>query len=62
VKVLGPSVEQVTGALAWAATRVKLTRVGDPDGTLIRFAGSSPRPSTRTVEHTSNEPRVTSNE
>jgi anaerobic selenocysteine-containing dehydrogenase len=40
VKVLGPSVEQVTGALAWAATRVKLTRVGDPDGTLIRFAGS----------------------
>jgi anaerobic selenocysteine-containing dehydrogenase len=40
VKVLGPSVEQVSGALAWAATRVKLTRVGDPDGTLIRFAGS----------------------
>jgi menaquinone reductase, molybdopterin-binding-like subunit len=40
VKVLGPSVEQVTGALAWAATRVKLTRVGDPDGTLIRFGGS----------------------
>jgi anaerobic selenocysteine-containing dehydrogenase len=40
VKVLGPSVEQVTGALAWAATRVKITRVGDPDGTLIRFAGS----------------------
>ena len=32
VKVLGPSVEQDTGALAWAATRVKLTRVGDPDG------------------------------
>jgi anaerobic selenocysteine-containing dehydrogenase len=40
MKVLGPSVEQVTGALAWAATRVKLTRIGDPDGTLIRFAGS----------------------
>ena len=40
MKVLGPSVEPVTGALAWAATRVKLTRIGDPDGTLIRFAGS----------------------
>jgi hypothetical protein len=40
VKVLGPSVEQVSGALAWAATRVKLTRVGDPDGTLIRFGAS----------------------
>ena len=29
-----------TGALAWAATRVKVTRVGDPDGKLIMFAGA----------------------
>jgi anaerobic selenocysteine-containing dehydrogenase len=40
VKVLAPSVEPETGALAWAATRVKVTRVGGPDGRLIRFAGS----------------------
>jgi anaerobic selenocysteine-containing dehydrogenase len=40
VKVLAPTVEPETGALAWAATRVKLTRVGDADGSLIRFAGS----------------------
>jgi hypothetical protein len=38
--VLAPTVEPETGALAWAATRVKLTRVGDADGSLIRFAGS----------------------
>ena len=40
VKVLGPSVEQETGALAWAATRVKITRVAEPDGGLIRFGAS----------------------
>jgi predicted molibdopterin-dependent oxidoreductase YjgC len=40
VKVLGPSVEQETGALAWAATRVKITRVAGPDGGLIRFGAS----------------------
>jgi hypothetical protein len=38
--VLGPSVEQETGALAWAATRVKITRVAEPDGGLIRFGAS----------------------
>ncbi len=27
-----------TGALAWAATRVKVARVGDPDGKLILFS------------------------
>jgi anaerobic selenocysteine-containing dehydrogenase len=27
-----------TGAFAWAATRVKVTRVGDPDGRLILFS------------------------
>jgi anaerobic selenocysteine-containing dehydrogenase len=40
VKVLGPSVEQETGALAWAATRVRVTRISEPDGKLIRFGGS----------------------
>jgi menaquinone reductase, molybdopterin-binding-like subunit len=40
VKVLAPSVEPETGALAWAATRVKVTRVSEPDGRLVRFAGS----------------------
>ena len=32
--------EPETGALAWAATRVKITRIGGPDGSLILFAGS----------------------
>jgi anaerobic selenocysteine-containing dehydrogenase len=40
VKVLGPSVVGETGAPAWASTRVKVTRVGEPDGRLVRFAGS----------------------
>ena len=35
---LAPVAEATTGALAWAATRVKVTRVGDPDGTLILFS------------------------
>ncbi len=30
---------QETGALAWAATRVKIARAGDADGSLILFAG-----------------------
>ena len=33
------STEPETGALAWAATRVKIARAGDPDGSLIMFAG-----------------------
>jgi hypothetical protein len=32
--------EPETGSLAWAATRVKISRVGDPDGRLILFAGA----------------------
>jgi anaerobic selenocysteine-containing dehydrogenase len=40
VKVLAPAVEPETGALAWAATRVKVSRVAEPDGRLIRFAGA----------------------
>ena len=39
VDLLAPLTEETTGALAWAATRVKLTRVGDRDGRLILFAG-----------------------
>jgi anaerobic selenocysteine-containing dehydrogenase len=41
VAILSPVVEPQTGALAWAATRVRLTRVGGPDGRLILFAGES---------------------
>jgi anaerobic selenocysteine-containing dehydrogenase len=39
VAILAPVTEGDTGALAWAATRVKIARVGDPDGRLIVFAG-----------------------
>ena len=44
IKVLAASIEPETGALAWAATRVKISRVGGPDGRLIRFAGSMTEP------------------
>jgi menaquinone reductase, molybdopterin-binding-like subunit len=38
--ILVPVTEHETGALAWAATRVKLTRVGGPDqAKLVLFAG-----------------------
>jgi anaerobic selenocysteine-containing dehydrogenase len=40
VKVLAPVVEPVTGALAWAATRVKVTRVSEPNGELIRYGAA----------------------
>jgi anaerobic selenocysteine-containing dehydrogenase len=39
VSLLAPIVETETGALAWAATRVKIARAGDADGSLILFAG-----------------------
>ncbi|MBI3047370.1 MAG: molybdopterin-dependent oxidoreductase [Acidobacteria bacterium] len=39
VEVIAPVTEPATGALAWAATRVRVTRVGPPDGSLILFAG-----------------------
>jgi anaerobic selenocysteine-containing dehydrogenase len=39
VGVLAPVTEAATGALAWAATRVRVTRAGGPDGRLILFAG-----------------------
>jgi anaerobic selenocysteine-containing dehydrogenase len=37
--VIAPLTETATGALAWAATRVKVTRVAEADGSLILFAG-----------------------
>ena len=39
VDLLAPVTEESTGAVAWAATRVKIARVGDEDGRLILFAG-----------------------
>jgi len=39
IGILAPVTEPETGALAWAATRVRIARVGDADGTLIMFAG-----------------------
>jgi anaerobic selenocysteine-containing dehydrogenase len=41
IELLAPLTEAETGTFAWAATRVKVTRVGDPDGRLILFAGGS---------------------
>jgi anaerobic selenocysteine-containing dehydrogenase len=38
VSILAPVVHAETGSIAWAATRVKVTRVGDPDGRLILFS------------------------
>jgi anaerobic selenocysteine-containing dehydrogenase len=40
VKVLAPVVEPATGALAWAATRVKVTRVSEGKGELIRYGAA----------------------
>jgi anaerobic selenocysteine-containing dehydrogenase len=40
IGLLAPVVEPETGALAWAATRVRVSRVGGPDGRLILFAGA----------------------
>ncbi|MET0163936.1 MAG: molybdopterin dinucleotide binding domain-containing protein, partial [Vicinamibacterales bacterium] len=39
MEIVAPLTEPVTGALAWAATRVRVSRVGPPDGRLILFAG-----------------------
>jgi anaerobic selenocysteine-containing dehydrogenase len=39
VSLLAPVTEATTGALAWAATRVRVSRIGGPDGRLIMFAG-----------------------
>jgi anaerobic selenocysteine-containing dehydrogenase len=39
ISILAPVAEATTGALAWAATRVRVSRVADGDGSLIMFAG-----------------------
>src|SRR5439155_3325983 len=39
ISILAPLVEADTGALAWAATRVRIARVGDGRKQLILFAG-----------------------
>ena len=39
VDLLAPVSVEVIGAPAWAATRVRVSRVGPPDGRLILFAG-----------------------
>jgi molybdopterin-containing oxidoreductase family iron-sulfur binding subunit len=40
IEILAPVKESETGALAWAATRVKVAKVADADGRLVLFAGS----------------------
>jgi anaerobic selenocysteine-containing dehydrogenase len=39
IAILAPATEPETGAVAWAATRVKIARAGEGDGRLIMFAG-----------------------
>jgi anaerobic selenocysteine-containing dehydrogenase len=41
IAILAPMTVGDTGALAWAATRVKIARVGGPDDSLILFAGAT---------------------
>jgi len=41
IPILAPATVGDTGALAWAATRVRIARVGGPDGSLILFAGAT---------------------
>ena len=38
IDILAPVAHAETGTLAWAATRVKVARAGDPDGSLIMFS------------------------
>jgi anaerobic selenocysteine-containing dehydrogenase len=40
IKILAPIKEETTGALAWAATRVKIAKVANADGRLVMFGGS----------------------
>jgi len=40
IAILAPVQEPETGALAWAATRVRIAKVADADGRLVLFAGS----------------------
>ena len=41
ISLLGTFTETATGSLAWAATRVRISRVGDRDGRLTLFAGET---------------------
>ena len=41
IAILASVTDPETGALAWAATRVRLSRVGGPTGDLILFAGGT---------------------
>jgi menaquinone reductase, molybdopterin-binding-like subunit len=41
IALLAPVTEAATGTLAWAATRVRITRVAGQDGRLILFAGEA---------------------
>ena len=41
IAILAPATVGDTGALAWAATRVKIARVGGPDQSLILFGGAT---------------------
>jgi len=41
ITILAPTMIPETGTLAWAATRVKITRVGGPDESLILFGGAT---------------------
>ena len=47
IRILAPLTEPETGALAWAATRVRLSRVSGPTGELILFAGGTSDPTRR---------------
>jgi anaerobic selenocysteine-containing dehydrogenase len=40
IRILAPMVESETGSLAWAATRVRISKAANDDGRLILFAGS----------------------
>ena len=39
LEILAPVVEEATGALAWSATRVRITRTGE-EGNLILYGGA----------------------
>lgn len=41
IAILAPSTVGDTGALAWAATRVRIARVGGPDDSLVLFGGAT---------------------
>jgi anaerobic selenocysteine-containing dehydrogenase len=41
IRILAPLTEPETGALAWAATRVRVSRVGPGNGELVLFAGGT---------------------